>query len=200
MTIRELIMQRVCVYCGSSMGSRPEYLAAAQALGKELAQRQLTLVYGGAKVGLMGEVADAVLAHGGQVIGILPKALMTKEIAHEGLTELHIVESMHERKLKMADLADAFIALPGGLGTLEELSEIATWTQLGLHRKPCGVLNILGYYDGFIEFLSHAIQEGFVREEHRYIILNATTPAQLLTQFQNVQLPSVPKWINSTQS
>lgn len=193
-------MQRICVYCGSSMGYRPAYLAAAQTLGAELAQRQSTLVYGGAKVGLMGAVADAVLAHGGQVIGVLPKALMTKEIAHDGLTELHIVESMHERKLMMAELADAFIALPGGLGTLEELSEIATWTQLGLHRKPCGVLNVLGYYDGLLEFVSHAIHEGFVREEHRNLILSATTPQDLLEQFEQVQLPSVPKWINSAQS
>ncbi|WP_020560233.1 TIGR00730 family Rossman fold protein [Thiofilum flexile] len=193
-------MQRVCVYCGSNSGKRPEYLQMANTLGAELAQRQLTLVYGGAKVGLMGAVADATLAHGGKVIGVLPQALMTKELAHEGLTELHIVSSMHERKLMMAELSDAFIALPGGLGTLEELCEIATWTQLGLHRKPCGVLNVAGYYDGLIAFIQHAVQEGFIHEAQRSLILNATTPVELLALFEQVVLPAVPKWITQPQS
>lgn len=193
-------MQRVCVYCGSNGGKRADYLNMAQALGTELAQRQLTLVYGGAKVGLMGAIADATLAQGGQVIGVLPQALMTKELAHQGLTELHIVSSMHERKLMMAELSDAFIALPGGLGTLEELSEIATWTQLGLHRKPCGVLNVAGYYDNLIAFIHHAVQEGFIPESQRSLILSATSPSELLNLFEQVILPTTPKWINTQQS
>lgn len=193
-------MQRVCVYCGSNGGKRADYLHMAQALGAELAQRQLTLVYGGAKVGLMGAIADATLAQGGQVIGVLPQALMTKELAHQGLTELHIVSSMHERKLMMAELSDAFIALPGGLGTLEELSEIATWTQLGLHRKPCGVLNVAGYYDNLIAFIHHAVKEGFIHETQRSLILSATSPSELLSLFEQVILPTTPKWINTQQS
>lgn len=193
-------MQRICVYCGSSSGKRHDYLHMAQLLGTELAQRQLTLVYGGAKVGLMGAVADAVLAQGGKVIGVLPQALMTKELAHEGLTELHIVSSMHERKLMMAELSDAFIALPGGLGTLEELSEIATWTQLGLHRKPCGVLNVAGYYDHLMAFIHHAVDEGFIREEQRSLILNAQTPTELLQLLEQTTLPTIPKWINNQQT
>ena len=192
-------MKRICVYCGSSQGIRSDYQAAAQALGTELVKHQLGLVYGGAKVGLMGIVADAVLQQGGEVIGVIPQALLDKELDHQGLTELHVVNSMHERKQRMAELSDAFIALPGGYGTLEELSEITTWTQLGLHHKPCGVLNIAGFYDGLMQFLDHATAEGFIRPEHRSIILNAADPAELILQLQTTKLPTCTKWINPQQ-
>ena len=189
-------MRRVCVFTGSSAGARHEYQHAAQALGRTLAARGIGLVYGGARVGLMGIVADACLAAGGDAIGVIPQALVAKEIAHTGLTELRVVSSMHERKALMADLSDAFVALPGGWGTFEELCEVVTWAQLGLHRKPCGVLNVLGYFDGLLAFAAHAVEEGFVRREHRELLMVADDAAALLDRFAAYQPAAVEKWLD----
>jgi len=193
-------MKRICVYCGSSPGRRPEYRDAAQALGHELAARDLGLVYGGASVGVMGAVADAVLEKGGQAIGVIPFALATREVAHSGLDELFVVESMHERKAKMAELSDGFIALPGGWGTIEEIFEMLTWAQLGFHQKPCGLLNISGYYDHLFTFLEHAIDQRFVREEYRPMIMMEQTAGGLLDRYQSYQAPTVKKWIGPEQT
>jgi len=157
-------VKRICVFCGSHIGSRDAYSRGAVNLGRALAQRDLELVYGGASIGVMGVVADTVIAAGGTATGIIPQSLVDKEIAHQGLTELRVVETMHERKATMAELSDGFIALPGGIGTLEELFEILTFAQLGFHRKPCGLLNIEGYYDCLLDFLEHAVRESFVGE------------------------------------
>jgi uncharacterized protein (TIGR00730 family) len=189
-------MKRVCVFSGSSSGSRLDYLAAADALARELVARDLGVVYGGAGIGLMGRLAESVLARGGSVIGVIPEALAAKELQHRSLTELHVVGSMHERKAMMADLADGFIALPGGLGTLDETFEILAWAQLGLHAKPVGLLNVCGYYDGLIAFLDHAERERFVRPEHRNMLAVAGTPPQLLTRMSSYLPPAVPKWID----
>jgi len=174
-------MKKVCVYCGSSSGRRPGYSYAARGLAKALTSRGIGLVYGGAGIGIMGEIADAVLAGGGQVIGVIPQMLADKEVAHDGLTELKIVGSMHERKQVMMDLSDGFIALPGGLGTQEELFEVLTWSQLGLHKKPCGLLNVEGYYDKLCSFLDHAVEEQFVKSHHREMLLVEQSPEKLLT-------------------
>src|SRR6185295_5632911 len=160
-------MRKLCVFCGSSAGRESGYTALAVQLAHELAQRNIGIVYGGGRVGLMGALADAALAAGGQVIGVMPQALIDREIAHRGLTELRIVGSMHERKALMAELADGFIALPGGMGTFEELCEVLTWAQLGIHKKPCGCLNTLGYYDPLLALLDHATAEQFLKPEHR---------------------------------
>ncbi|HXR45088.1 MAG TPA: TIGR00730 family Rossman fold protein [Pseudolysinimonas sp.] len=189
-------MRRVCVFSGSSSGVRPEYRRAAEALGQTLAARRIGLVYGGAQVGLMGAVADAALAAGGEVIGVIPEALVAKEIAHPGLTELRVVASMHQRKALMADLADAFIALPGGWGTLEEFFEVLTWAQLGLHRKPCGLLNVGGYFDGLLAFAGHAVAEGFVRPDHRELIVVAGGAAEMLERLGQHRPPPVEKWLD----
>ncbi|MCP4722847.1 MAG: TIGR00730 family Rossman fold protein, partial [Desulfobacteraceae bacterium] len=157
-------MKKICVYCGSSPGRHPEYVAAARFLAEELLSRKIGLVYGGAHVGIMGEIADTVLKGGGEVIGIMPRALVDKEVSHPGLTELKIVDSMHQRKAMMADLSHGFIALPGGLGTIEELFEALTWAQLGFHKKPCGLLNARGYYDHLSAFLDHTVEEKFVKD------------------------------------
>ena len=193
-------MKRICVYCGSSPGRKPEYRDAAKALGHELAARGLGLVYGGASVGVMGAVADAVLKKGGQAIGVIPLALATREVAHSGLDELFVVDSMHERKAKMAELSDGFIALPGGWGTIEEIFEMLTWAQLGLHQKPCGLLNISGYYDHLFSFLEHAIDQRFVREEYRPMIMMEQTAGGLLDRYQSYQAPSVKKWIGPEET
>ena len=183
-------MKSVCVFTGSSAGIRPEYREAARDLGRLLAQRGIGIVYGGAHVGLMGAVADAALDAGGSVIGVIPQALVAKEIAHTGLTELRVVASMHERKAMMADLADAFVTLPGGLGTLEEFFEVLTWAQLGLHGKPCGLLNVCGYFDGLLTFTDHAAAEGFVRREHREMVFVADSPVVLLDRLARAQATS----------
>lgn len=188
-------MQRVCVYCGSNFGDRPSYKLAAQRLGKELVSHNIGLVYGGGNVGLMGAIADAVLAAGGGVIGVIPRALVEKEIAHTGLSQLRVVESMHERKALMAELSDAFIAMPGGFGTLEEFFEITTWTQLGFHKKACGLLNVDGFYDGLLAFLDQATEEKFVRPDHRAIVLAETDPAALIERLSAYTVPILPKWI-----
>jgi uncharacterized protein (TIGR00730 family) len=164
-------LRRLCVFCGSSPGARPAYREAAEELGRVLVAEGIGLVYGGGKVGLMGRLADAVLAKGGEVIGVLPEALMAKEIGHPGLDDLRVVGSMHERKVLMADLADGFVALPGGLGTVEELFEVYTWAQLGLHRKPCALLDMEGYYERVASFLDHAVEERFLREDHRAMLM-----------------------------
>lgn len=193
-------MQAVCVFCGASQGDRPGYAAAARALAVLLAGRDLTLVYGGGSIGLMGILADAALAAGGRVVGVLPEHLARREVAHAGLTELHIVASMHERKALMARRADAFIALPGGLGTLEELFEVLTWAQLGLHRKPCALLNADGYFDPMIAFLDGAVARGFVQPRHRDMLLIDTDPARLLERIGNYAAPAVEKWLEPAQS
>jgi len=178
--IESHINMRICVFCGSSPGLKPEYLQAAHALGTEIARRGFGLVYGGASIGLMGEVANAALNAGGDVIGVIPKFLSDYEISHTGLTELHITTSMHERKTKMAELSDAFAVLPGGIGTLEETFEIATWAQLGLHQKPIGLLNVENYYDGLKGFLDHQVQEKFVKPAHRDLLIFEKQAGQLI--------------------
>jgi uncharacterized protein (TIGR00730 family) len=188
-------VKRICVFCGASPGSSPEYLAAARALGKALAQAGLELVYGGASVGLMGAVADSVLEHRGRVIGVIPQALVDRELAHSGLSDLQIVGSMHERKARMEELSDGFIALPGGFGTLDEFCEILTWAVLGIHGKPCGLLNVKGYYDGFLNFVDHATTQGFISIQDRRRILSDENHRDLLTQFHDYQAPEVKRWI-----
>ena len=190
-------MQSVCVFCGSSSGTDPAYVEAAAGLGRLLAAEGLTLVYGGACVGLMGAVADATLAAGGRAVGVLPDFLRRKELAHPRLSELHVVSSMHERKARMAELAEGFIALPGGMGTLEEFCEIITWAQLGLHEKPCGLLNIQHYYDPLIEFVERMASEGFVREKHTGLVLSAETPEEMLTAMRAFTPIRIEKWLDS---
>ncbi|MVW79352.1 TIGR00730 family Rossman fold protein [Bordetella sp. 02P26C-1] len=191
-----MTIKNLCVYCGSNAGNRPDYIEAARALAREMVRRDIGLVYGGASVGIMGAVADAVLAEGGRAVGIIPESLMRKEIGHRELTELHIVGSMHERKTMMAERSDGFIALPGGAGTLEELFETWTWAQLGMHQKPCGMLNIAGYYDQLAGFLDHAVQESFIRAEHRAMLIVEQQPATLLDRYAAYTPPTVSKWID----
>jgi len=190
------VIKGVCVFAGSNAGARAEYRAAARELGNVIAARGIGLVYGGARVGLMGVIADAVLAAGGSVTGVMPSALVAKEVAHNGLTDLRVVSSMHERKALMSDLSDGFIALPGGWGTWEELFEVLTWGQLGLHRKPCGLLNVAGYFDPLLAFVEHSIDEGFVRREHRAMISVSVSPVELLDTLASYQPPAVEKWID----
>jgi uncharacterized protein (TIGR00730 family) len=192
-------MRSVCVFCGSNPGRRPEYLAGAADLGRVLASRGIRVVYGGAHVGLMGALADAVLAAGGEIVGVIPGLLVDAEVAHPGLSDLRITGSMHERKALMADLSDGFIALPGGLGTLEEFAEIVTWAQLGLHAKPTGLLNLLGYYDGLLGFLDHVVAERFGRPDHRDMILARPSAAGLLAAMDGWSAPprTPAKWIDA---
>ena len=193
-------MKRVCVFAGSSSGARPEYVAAARELGGALLERKLGLVYGGAHVGLMGALANTMMKGGGHVIGVMPEALVAKEVAHQGLTELRVVKSMHERKAMMADLSDGFLALPGGFGTLEEFFEVLTWAQLGMHRKPCALLNVQGYFDGLLAFIQHSATERFARAEHCGMILVSDSPGELLGQMENYAPPVVEKWIERAQT
>ncbi len=173
-------MPRICVFCGSNSGSSPDYLAAAADLGRQLAQRRIGLVYGGSNVGLMGALADATLNAGGHVIGVIPRSLVDREVAHRGLPDLRVVETMHERKALMAGLSDGFIAMPGGYGTFDELCEILTWAQLGIHSKPIGLLNILCYWDPFLAFLDHAVTAGFLKSAHRCLIEVCQAPGELV--------------------
>jgi uncharacterized protein (TIGR00730 family) len=189
-------MKRICVFCGSSSGRRPEYRAAAEELGRELARRKIGLVYGGGNVGLMGALADAVLSVGGEVTGIIPEHLVAKEAGHNGLTRLHVVRSMHERKALMADLSDAFIALPGGLGTLEEFCEVLTWSQLGLHSKPCGILNVAGFYSPLLAVFDHLVEERFVSRENRALVLARQSPCELLRALEGWTPARVQKWLD----
>jgi len=187
-------LSSLCVYCGSSSGRIDTYAMAARALAQSMVERGIRLVYGGARVGIMGAVADEVLRLGGKAVGVIPEALMRKELAHTGLTELHVTASMHTRKTKMAELADAFVALPGGIGTFEEIFEVWTWAQLGFHNKPCGLLNVAGYYDGLSSFLDHAAHEQFVHPDQRRMLVVESEPATLLDRFANYIPPALPKW------
>lgn len=188
-------ISRICVYCGSSVGRVEAYQVMAKKLGGLLAQHNIELVYGGADVGIMGLIADEVLNAGGNVIGVMPRALVEKEVAHHGLSKLYVVESMHERKAKMAELSDGFIALPGGLGTLEELFEIMTWAQLGFHQKPIGLLNVNGFYDGLLTFLEHAVTEQYIKKNHQEMLIVEQQPALLLERFISFQPVIIDKWI-----
>ena len=189
-------LERLCVFCGSSSGARPIYAEAAARLGHELAKNHIALVFGGGCVGLMGILADSVLAARGQAIGVIPKALVDKEIAHKGLTRLHVVASMHERKALMADLADAFVLLPGAYGSWEEFLEVATWLQLGIHQKPCAILNVAGYYDALLSLSSLAVAEGFLRPAHKDMLIVETDPARLLVRLASTSVPVEPKWVS----
>jgi uncharacterized protein (TIGR00730 family) len=194
-------MKRLCVFAGSAIGQRPEYAEAARDLAVEVARRGLGLVYGGGSVGLMGVLADAALAAGAEVIGVIPRPIASKELAHAGLTELRLVDTMHERKATMAALVDAFLALPGGLGTFEETLEMLTWSQLGVHAKPVGVLNACGYYDGLVRWLSHAVREGFLQRENLGLLLFGDTPTQLLDALETWRPPPAPRpWLAPSQT
>ena len=188
-------MKSLCVFCGANFGRRPAYRLAAEQVGGLLAQRGITLVYGGGNVGLMGAMADAALADGGTVVGVIPQALVEKEIAHNGLSEMHVVGSMHERKALMADLADGFLSLPGGFGTWDEFCEALTWSQLGLQKKACACLNVEGYYDALLALAVRAAEDGFIREEHRELLLVDGNSEKLLDRLENYEVPYVPKWV-----
>jgi uncharacterized protein (TIGR00730 family) len=193
-------MRRVCVFCGSSVGASHSYAKAAEQMGRVLALGKIGLVYGGGRVGLMGLVADSVLASGGEVIGVIPRALAEREIEHRGLTELRVVSSMHERKALMGELSDAFVALPGGFGTFEEFCEVITWAQLGLHRKPCGILNVEGYYDAFLSMFDRGVTDGFISPQFRNLVLEETDPGRLLERLESYQPPAVTRWIDSSET
>ena len=193
-------MKSICVYCGSSMGSSPSLAAAARELGQTLAAANLELIYGGGRVGLMGVLADAVLEAGGRVQGVIPQALADREVAHASLTQLHVVDTMHQRKAMMAELSDGFIALPGGLGTFEELFEIWTWAQLGMHSKPIGLLNVASYFDLLLQFLDHATSQQLLKPVHRDLLLVSNRPDALLSQMQSAAPVNTPKWIDASQT
>ena len=193
-------LSSISVFCGSSQGFDPVFRETAFTLGETLASRNITLVYGGARIGLMGAVADGCISRGGKVIGVIPHFLRTKEVAHENLNELILVETMHERKMKMHDLCDAFIALPGGYGTLEELFEMITWAQLGLHQKPVGVLNVQGFYDPLLEQVGTMVKAGFLKAEHRHMLLTSNSPSQLLDELNSYEAPPVKKWITESRT
>ena len=186
---------RLCVFCGSSTGNRPAYRQAAEQLGRVLVERGIELVYGGGNIGLMGVLADTVLARGGKVTGVIPDSLMAREVGHRGLTELRIVNSMHERKALMSDLSDGFIALPGGFGTLEEFCEVVTWSQLGLQSKPCGLLNVESYYAPLLELFDQAMREGFLSKENRGLVLDDEDPGRLLEKMAAFKPVEPGKWI-----
>ena len=190
-------MKRICVFCGANPGRGEKFRVMAVKMGHALAERGLGLVYGGGKVGLMGTIADAVLERGGEVIGVIPEDLVKKEVAHKGLTDLRVVGSMHERKALMAKLSDGFIAMPGGFGTLDEFCEILTWAQLGLHRKPAGILDVGGYFDLFLRFVDHSVSQGFIRQEHRDLLLVERSPQALLDVFAAYKPVSVDKWLKN---
>ena len=190
-------MKSVCVYCGSNPGLRPDYIRAAEAAGTVIVKRGVTLIYGGGNTGMMGRVADTVLAGGGTVIGVVPKGLFHEDSVHQGLTELRYVNTMHERKALMLELSDALVSLPGGLGTLEEICEVLAWTQLGLHAKPCGLLNVGGYFDAYLEFLDHAVGEGFILQRHRDMLHVAEDMEALLGQFERYRPPAAADTVNS---
>ncbi|HEY1065630.1 MAG TPA: TIGR00730 family Rossman fold protein [Pirellulales bacterium] len=194
------MLKSVCVFCGSNVGLNPVYCEAATHLGRTLAERGLRLVYGGGCVGLMGAVADAALAAGGEVFGVIPQALLDRELGHAGLTELAVVASMHERKALMADNSDAFLALPGGFGTFEEFCEVVTWTQLGLHAKPCGLLNVAGFYDPLLALFDRATDDAFIRPAHRRLVLASESADELLDLLAEFRPPAVSKWIDREET
>ncbi len=200
LTTENILMQSLCVYCGSCSGIDPSFTSAARELGQLLASQQIELIYGGGRVGLMGVLADAVLNAGGRVQGVIPQSLADREVAHHGLTQLHVVDSMHQRKALMAELADGFLALPGGLGTLEELFEIWTWAQLGMHNKPIGLLNVAGYFDLLLQFLDHAMDQQLLKPVHRGVLSVSTEPAEILTLLRLALPVFAPKWIDDTQT
>ncbi len=193
-------LKRICVFCGSNTGVNSLYRHAAEELGRVLARHGHGLVYGGGSVGLMGVIADAVLAGGGEVIGVIPEALATKELAHPNITVMHVVPSMHARKAHMVELSDAFIAMPGGFGTFEELFEVITWAQLGIHRKPIGLLNVAGYFDTLMELIEHAIAEEFIKPEYRQLIVTTDQPTTLLDALVHHRMPAVRKWITPEET
>ncbi len=189
-------LERICVFAGSNPGSRPHYVQAARAVGRRLAQQGIGMVYGGGAVGLMGAAADAALEAGGEVVGVIPGALFRREIAHQGVTELRVVQSMHERKATMAELADGFVALPGGLGTYEELLEILTWAQLGVHDKPVGALDVAGYFDPLVDLFRHSVDQGFIRPQHADLLMVDASIEALLDRFAAYEPPRVAKWLD----
>src|ERR1039458_9304127 len=191
-------MKRIAVFCGSQKGTRPEYAAAAERLGALVAREKIELVYGGGMVGLMGIVADAALKNGGHVIGVIPQAMVIKEVVHEKLPDLRVVKNMHERKALMAELADGFIALPGGYGTFEEFCEVLAWSQLGYHRKPFGLLDAAGFYAGMLEFFDHAAREGFIRPQHRELVMVEEDAEKLLRRLETFKPPNEAKWVLTT--
>jgi uncharacterized protein (TIGR00730 family) len=194
-------VQRICVFCGASPGARPEYADATTEFARMLVAEGIGVVYGGGGVGLMGVLADAVLAEGGELTGVIPRALVEREIAHRGVADMRVVGSMHERKALMAELADAFVALPGGIGTLEELFEVYTWAQLGLHRKPCALLNVAGYYDGIAGFLAHAVEERFLRVDHLEVLMVESEPHALVERLREFRPDALlPKWIDREET
>jgi uncharacterized protein (TIGR00730 family) len=195
-------MKTICVFCGSSIGKRPEYLKAANALGISLLNRNFRLVYGGSCIGIMGQIASTMLENGGQVIGVIPRELVKSKIAHKNLTKLHITDTMHERKAIMSELSDGYIALPGGLGTLEEILEMLTWAQLGIHKKPCGLLNVADYFNGLLTFLDHAVEEHFIESVNRSMLIVDKDPDGLLSKFMSYKAPKVDmvKWALEHQS
>lgn len=193
-------MKSICVYCGSSMGNSPTLAAAARRLGQVLAESHLELIYGGGRVGLMGVLADAVMESGGRVQGVIPQALADREVAHAGLTQLHVVDTMHQRKAMMAELSDGFIAMPGGLGTFEELFEIWTWAQLGMHSKPIGLLNVAGYFDLLLQFLDHATSQELLKPVHRNLLRVSDAPENLLREMQSSAPPHTSQWIDASQT
>ena len=195
-----MALQRVCVFCGSSGGGNPRYREQATALGRILAARRIELVYGGGGVGLMGALADSVLAAGGHVIGIIPRALLEREVEHRGIQDLRVVGTMHERKQQMASLSDAFVAMPGGFGTLEEFCEVLTWSQLGLHRKACGLLNVARFFDPLLNLFDSAVAEGFLKPVHRDLVLADSDPSRLLDRLSEVEVPKVDKWIQPSEA
>jgi len=194
------VAKRICVFCGSSSGARSSSAAAATSLATHLAARKISIVFGGGRAGLMGALADAALAAGGDVIGVIPQALVEKEVAHAGLADLRVVGSMHERKALMAELSDAFIALPGGFGTLEEFCEVLTWTQLGLQRKPCGILNVEGYYDQLLTLFDRAVTEQFLKPVHRQMVISDNDPESLVRRLLEYEAPQTDKWIDLRQT
>jgi uncharacterized protein (TIGR00730 family) len=191
-------INRMCVFCGTNPGTRPEYGAMARKLGQVLAEQNIELVYGGASVGIMGELADSVQEHGGHVTGIIPQQLVEKESAHRGIPNLIVVASMHQRKSQMADMSDGFIALPGGIGTLEGFFELVTWRQLGIHDRPCGILNVAGYFDGLTRFLDHGVKEGFITELHRDMILVVDESSELVQRMRAYEPPEGEKLMGRT--
>lgn len=193
-------MKSICVFCGSSSGNNPDFLAAAKNLGKSLAQNDITLIYGGAAIGMMGAVADAVLAHGGKAVGVIPEFLSRKEIRHQHLTELITVKSMHQRKQQMAELSEGFIALPGGFGTLEEVCEIITWSQLGLVRHPVGILNVNGFYKHLLLQFDHMVEQGYLKRENHQIVIHSDQVQDLLQKMDDYQPVSVPKWLDLSKT
>lgn len=189
-------MKRLCVFCGSNKGARPVYTAAAKALGQAFVKRNIGLVYGGGNVGLMGVIADEILAQGGEAIGVIPHSLVRREVSHQSLTAQHVVGTMHERKALMAELSDGFIAMPGGMGTFDEFCEILTWAQLGIHQKPCGILNVENYFTPLLTMFDHAVTEGFLRDAHRALVLEATEPDDLLDALAAYRPQQVEKWLD----